>query len=323
MSKVEGEESELTALEREAHAWVRRLVSGEATAADGEALKRWCALSPAHAAAFSAASQFWEAFGPAGRSLLEEAKTAGGRADRGGRIGRRAVIGGALAASAAGLMIARPPLGLWPSLSELRADYRTGAGEQRQIALSDDVSVRMNTRTSLSLIDGSAGEIELIAGEASFASADRAKPFTVIAAGGRTSAVNARFDLRVTGSGACVTCLANEIQVDYGGHAATLGPQLQVSYGDGALGRVVAIDPAVVSAWQERLMIFTMTPLAKVIEELNRYRTGRIVLLNADRARSPVNGRFRIDEPEEALTQIERAFGLRRQTLPGGFILLS
>lgn len=320
-------ETELKPLEQEALAWIRRLVSGEATEADAEALKRWCDLSPAHAAAFSAASQFWEAFGPAGQSLLDDEKVLGltqRPAVRSRLLGRRALIGGALAASATGLMIARPPLGLWPSWSELRADYRTSVGEQRQIAATEGVSIQMNSRTSLSVgVGGDSDAFELISGEASFTPDQRSKPLRVMAAGGRVSSVSARFDLRLLGSGACVTCLTDQLQVDYRGRGVTLAARQQVRYGDDGLGIAITIDPAVVSAWQHGLMVFQMTPLAEVVEELNRYRSGRIVLLNSELARSPVNGRFRIDRPDEALTQIERAFGVHGRTLPGGFILLS
>ena len=326
MMDVAEEETEAERLELEAQAWVRRLVSGEATAADGEALRRWCKMSPAHAAAFSAASQLWEALGPASQSLPDSIQVIGDRrsVDRKSLIGRRAVIGGALAASAAGVMIARPPFDMWPSWSELRASYRTSAGEQREIALIEGVSVQMNSRTSLSMSGGdNSGVFNLIAGEVSVAVSDRVdRPCQVRAGGGRVSAINARFDMRVLEDGACVTCLADRIEVEYGGRSATLGAQQQIKYGSNGLGSIVAIDPTVVTAWQKGLMIFHMTPLSEVVEELNRYRSGRIVLLNSDIARIPVNGRFRIDRPDEALTQLERAFGVRRRTLPGDIILL-
>lgn len=317
----------LTPLEQEAHAWIRRLMSGEASAADAAALRRWCGRSPAHASAFSEASQFWQAFGSAGESLRSDERVSKQRrAPATGRVllGRRALIGGALAA-AAGIVIARPPLGLWPSFSELRADYRTGAGEQRQIAVADGVSVQMNTRTSISIATGDdSSAVELIAGEASFKTPDRrSQPFSVVAAGGKTSTTSARFDVRLVAATACVTCLADEVQVEHRGRTATLKPRQRVTYGDDGLGSEITIDPAVVSAWQQGLIIFHMTPLIDVIEELNRYRPGRIVLLNAQLGRSPVNGRFRVDQPDEALAQIEGAFGVRHRTLPGGLVLLT
>ena len=335
---------ELSALEREAHAWIRRLTSGEARASDAAALRRWCGQSPAHAAAFSEASRFWKAFGPAGQSLLADSRTTGRRAPAGGRTAitsRRAIIGGALAATAAGIMVVHPPLDLWPSLFELRADYRTGVGEQREVAVVDGVAVQMNTRTSISLGSGAAsGTVELIAGEASFKVADRraetfsviaagggggggAETFSVIAAGGRTTSTGAQFDVRVDGASVCVTCLANEAHVEHLAQQVVLKSRQRVTYGDGGFGDVVAIDPSIAAAWQQGLIICNMTPLAEVIGELNRYRSGRIVLLNAEFGRSPVNGRFRIDRPDEALLQIERAFGIRARSLPGGLVLLS
>lgn len=328
MIESEHHHDELSALEREAHAWIRRLTSGEARAADAAALRRWCGQSPAHAAAFSEASRFWKAFGPAGQSLLEDERTTSRRTRAGGRtpiMGRRAVIGGALAAAAAGIMVVHPPFDLWPSLLELRADYRTGVGEQREVAVVDGVAVQMNTRTSLSLGSGTAsGTVELIAGEASFKVADRhTETFSVIAAGGRTTSTGAQFDVRVDGASVCVTCLANEARVEHRTQQVVLKSRQRVTYGDGGLGDVVAIDPSIAAAWQQGLIICNMTPLADVIAELNRYRSGRIVLLNAEFGRSPVNGRFRIDRPDEALLQIERAFGIHARSLPGGLVLLS
>jgi transmembrane sensor len=322
MTEFDGNE-ELTPLERDAHNWVRRLTSGEATVADGEALKRWCNLSPKHAAAFASASQLWLALGPAGQSLLEGERVAVAQHFGRPQFSRRALFAGAVAASGAALLVFRPPLGLWPSLSELRADYRTGVGEQRQLVATDGISIKMNTRTSLSFVDKAKREVELISGEASFTTpAGAASPVAVVAAGGRVAALKGRFNVRLRGAGACVTCLSDQVQVDYRGRSVTLWPRQQVSYGGDTLGAVVTVDPTAVLAWQQGLMIFSMTPLSDVIQELNRYRTGYIVLLNASLAQSPVNGRFRIDRPDEALMQIEQAFGVRGRVLPGGFVLL-
>ena len=323
MTRSTDSHEELTPLEQEAHRWVRRLASGEATVAEAKALQSWRDDSAAHAAAFSEAKQFWQAFGPAGHSLREDTQRARHSQHLSSPIGRRAMIGGALAASVAGVMIARPPLGLWPSFSELQADYRTGIGEQRRIAVNADVTVQLNSKTSLSVAAGDADLINLIAGEASFGTTRRVRPFTVAAAGGEVTAVNARFDIRLRDDGACVTCLAEAVEVTHRGESVMLAPHQRVTYGDRGLAPVVSIEPVQAAAWQEGLMIFNMTPLAEVIEELNRYRSGRIVLLNSEAGQAPVNGRFRIDRPDEALVQIERAFGVRRRTLPGGLVLLS
>src|SRR3546814_8803305 len=81
-------------------------------------------------------------------------------------IDRRAVLAGGsvLGAVIAAFGIVRPPLSLWPSLAELMADHRTGPGERSAFAPVAGVDVEMNSRTSVSLIDGGRG-ITLIGGE--------------------------------------------------------------------------------------------------------------------------------------------------------------
>src|SRR5262249_38998558 len=135
-------------------AWVRRLTSGDATKADADAFAHWRDSSAAHKAAFADASRLWKAFGPAGQRLrMPDAAIAGETTSRPAlHVNRRMVLGGAIAASvAAGAAIVRPPLDLWPSLSELTADYRTAIGEQRRIAVASGVSIAMNTQTSIAL----------------------------------------------------------------------------------------------------------------------------------------------------------------------------
>ncbi len=73
------------------------------------------------------------------------------------------MLGGAIAA-AAGYLVIRPPLDMWPSIEELSADYRTGEGEQRKVMLAPDISVELNTQTSpgaAACAERNAGRIDL------------------------------------------------------------------------------------------------------------------------------------------------------------------
>jgi transmembrane sensor len=319
----------LEPMEREAHAWVRRLMSGEATLDDAEALKRWQHQSAAHAEAFAEASRLWQSFGPAGQNLLQRSGAMAEpspQAEPGRRVGRRVLLGGGLAAAAAaaGAAIWRPPFALWPSWSELAADYRTSTGEQRRIALASSVSVQLNTQTSITVLSAAADRIELISGEAAITTRpDAAKPFTVIAAAGRTVAGQATFEVRYLGSQVCVTCLAGAVRVERGNAAVAVQEKQQLVYTDRLMGKPVTIDPAVTSAWREGLLIFRYTPLTQVVAEVNRYRPGRIVVLNAELGHKLVNGRFHIDRIDEVLVQLQQAFGAQVTSLPGGIVLLS
>jgi transmembrane sensor len=243
-------------------------------------------------------------------------------------IGRRAFLGGALAASAAGIAVlaaVHPPLGLWPSWSELAADYRTQTGEQRRVVLSDNTSIEMNTQTSIDLRSAGAekGRIELITGEAMISAPPKASgALTVLAANGRIVATDAQFNVRYQGHAVCVTCIAGDVSVELHASIVRLPAGQQVVYSDQEIGPVVAVDATVVTAWQDGIVIFKSTPLSEVVAEVNRYRSGKIILTNEALGRRLFNARLRIADIDRVVSQIEQAFGAKTTTLPGGIVLL-
>jgi transmembrane sensor len=321
-------DDDLSALQREALGRVRRLVSGEATIADVEDAKRWQAQSPKHAEAFAFASRLWGQLGPAGQNVLmrsdERLPVAAHRATS-YRPSRRLVIGGALAACAA-YAVVRPPLQLWPSMSEFAADYRTAVGEQRRVALADGASMELNTRTSVALrTSGEAGNgIELIDGEALIdTGGDLSRPLIVIAGNGRVSATGARFNVRYDGATSCITCIAGEIDIHRLGATERLAARQQYTYGARGIGAAAAADPVAATAWQDGLLVFQRTPLAAVVDEINRYRPGKIVLMNARLGERTVNARFRVQNVDEIMTLAQQVFGAKVTSLPGGLVILS
>jgi transmembrane sensor len=325
----------LDPLQREAVAWVQKFASGQAKPEDAELLKQWVGQSPAHAAAMAEASRTWRDIATSGRDLRQhqEAMSVSLTDLRRQREGfeRRAFLGGLAAASAGGAVYAvvRPPFGLWPSWAELHADYRTGTGQQQSVMFAGDVAIRLNTQTSLAVrppVEG-ADRIELIAGEASFLrSSGTHRSLVVLAGDGRIVAGASRFDVRhIAGDtdAVCVTCYDGAVRVEQRDKAVVLGLGQQVRYGGGGLGPIATINADIISAWQRGIVIFHGTPLADVITEINRYRPGKIILLNHELGRQPVSGRFRIDQMGEILMRLERAFDARLRDLPGGIVLVT
>ena len=310
-------------LDREAHRWVTQLVSGEARVVDVEAIGQWRKQSPAHESAFADAIKQWRDFGLVGHKLRARADLPVWTPPL---VSRRAVLGGvgALAASMAGYVVVRPPLGLWPSLSEFAADYRTATGEQRHVTLADEVSVRMNSQTSITVPRSTddRDQVELIVGEAAFATTSQ-RALEVLAGDGRTVARQARFDVRNIGSTVCVTCFDGDLRVEFGAEVATISAKQQVRYGAGGLRSAVSIDPVEAEAWHDGVLIFHFTPLSEVIAEINRYRPGKVILMNASLGQNAVSGRFSIRRMDEVVVWIEYAFGAKPHALPGGILLLS
>lgn len=308
-----------TAIGREAAAWWARLRADDFTQADADALRAWCARSPGHARAWRELKQVWQALDPA---LTRAAAAPQGENVLAfpARPGRRAFLGGALAAGVAVLAL-RPPLGAWPSLQEFAADYRTGTGEQRQVALSQQMSVQMNTQTR---IDVRAPEsIELLGGEAEILASGARQPVTVLAGAGRLLAQSARFNVRHTDDAVCVTCLAGAVEVVWRQRRHTLDAGQQLVYDERGVQAATAAPVEEASAWRTGALSFAGQPLADVVDEINRYRPGRVVLRNAELGRRLVRMRFSIGQTDGALAMIRDLYGAQMTSLPGGIVLLS
>jgi transmembrane sensor len=320
-----GEGSRLNA---EATAWLFRLASGEATTEDAEALQRWRSQSAAHRQAFAEAKLLWQVLGPAG-DLIDDSKPAPAtvvplRARP--QLARRAFLGGALAASVAavGYVGSRPPFRLWPSPEELAADYRTGTGGRQTVAMGDDVSIILNTQTSIDMRAANAGRrgFELIDGEASI-TAKPGSDVEVVAAYGRATASAAHFTIRRDNASVCITCMQGEVSVSHRDQRASVQPGQQVVYDDHGLQPVAVADIAVSSAWERGQLIFRHQPFARVVKELNRYRPGKIVVLNDRLGQRDVVATFQLASIDAAIDHLAETFGAKLRRLPGGMVLLS
>jgi transmembrane sensor len=321
------EDGKAELLQRDARRWVTRLASGEATARDADALESWRRQSAVHEAAFLEAVRVWKSLEPGGRAFIEThgLPVWSGHAVR---LRRRAFIGGAVAAAsvAAGYGIVRPPFDLWPSLEELTANYRTGTGEQKRIALGD-VTIELNTQTSLD-VHGQATDvnrIRLIAGEAAFSmpQGSQAKSLIVVAGNGRTIASDASFSIRDIGENVCVTCLKGQVRVELNTQKKELKGGHQVAYDKNGFRQAQGVDLAEAASWRDGFVIFRYTSISAAVAEINRYRPGRVFLLNASLGRKEISGRFRVARIDDVLKWIEQVAGARSRELPGGIVLLS
>lgn len=298
------------------------LISREATASDAERIKAWRGRSPAHEAAFSDALRSMKGMQAAIREDLDEVEDERADVSRTGTFGRRALLVGGAAAGVAALATA--PAGLWPSYAELAADYRTDKGERKTVDVAANVRLKLNTQTSIADRAGPDGPgLELVSGEVLVES--RLGPgqrVSVMAANGVATASDARFNVLCINDGATITCLDGLVSVRRGDATATLGSGEQVAYVSGGLSTAKKVDAAGAAPWIDGLLIFKDRPLSEVVDEVNRYRTGRIVIVDRALGRRIVNGTFRIDQLQSFVAQIEQLFGARG-TRVGALTLLS
>ena len=316
-------------LHEEARIWLSRLAVGEIKQIELQAFKRWQQTSAAHAAAFEEAKRQWRALKPAIGELLRTNPEAAARHDRmvrGPMMGRRAFLGAAVSTAAiAGVVVMHPPLGLWRSPGEWVADYRTSIGEQQTVALSDRVNITLNTNTSIrrQASDSLSSGIDLLSGEAAIDLAGRGAPFRVAAGAGCAMAESGHFEVRSIAEKVRVTCISGTLRVEHPAGIRQLQSRQQVVYDAKAVSTVAGIEPDDVSAWRRGELLFRQTPLAQVVDEINRYRPGRVVLMAASKKNLPVSGRFRIAVLDEAIVQLQGTFDLNVRTLPAGVLLLT
>lgn len=296
-------------LHNEAHDWLVLLTSGRATVADARALREWCAQSAEHARAFEDAKRLWHNLQPAAQGL---------QAPRG--FGRRAFLGGAIAASAAFLLVRGTIPG---GFGGLGADYITEVGQQRRFEPVQGVSLELNTQTRINqrvVADGVQG-FELVSGEVEVQTARL--PLAMQAGGGWLRASQARFNLRNTDQQVCVTCLDGAVEVDVEGRSLRLESGQQVTYDARQVGSVQSVDTAAVMNWRQQVLVFNGATLSQMIDEINRYRPGMLLLLNRELGQRRVQARFSLDQLAGVALLIRDAYGVKCTELPGGVVVLS
>jgi transmembrane sensor len=319
-------------LEEQAWSWLRLLASGDVKESDLQRFRRWIRTSPAHQAAYSQTRQKWDVMGPLAaassrrqpETIADHARTQ--RVQRSRLQGRRAFLGAAAGAAAvAAVAIVYPPFGLWPMPVEWRADYRTAAGEQKTLALADHVDVTLNTRTSARrrMAGGETVGLDLITGEAAVDLKGMGRSFTVAAGAGRSTAEAGKFEVRHLDGKVCVTCIAGSVQLQHPAGVRVLQARQQVIYSADDVSGIAGIDPADVSAWRNGLLVFRQARMSHVIDEINRYRPGRVILMKDAVRNKAVSGNFAIASLDLALWQLQQAFGLRAESLVGGLVILS
>lgn len=313
---------------KDAQAWVRKLTSGDVSAWDAQAFKHWRDTDPTHQAAFQEATRQWQLLKSVSASVLDtnaQAALYHRKTLHQARVGRRAFLGTVIGGTAAAGVAAYSPLGWWPAAKQWGADYHTAVGEQREVSLGKRVTMAMNTRTSLRRVSdqGEVVGVELLEGEAAIEVRANTPPFHVVAGAGRVIAEAASFEVRYLEGRTCVTCVQGAVNVEHPAGRRHLKPRQFAVYNSRAISEIAATDVENLSAWRRGELVFKQTQLTAVVEEINRYRPGRVVLLGEALRTNTVTARIKIAEIDTALLQIQYTFDLSARSFPAGVLVLS
>lgn len=211
----------------------------------------------------------------------------------------------------------------WTYLSDYPfADHRTGTGERKTFNTPDGTRIDLAARSRLSIdFTDSFRRIALHQGEAFFTVAKDGRPFSVEAGGGVTTALGTSFGVRLRGSQARVIVVDHATRVSLGGRAVNVDSGYEVEYG-ATLGSVQQGDAGEELSWREGRLVFNGTPLSEVVQALNLWRRGRIVVLDRDLAQRPVTFIADVNRLDAIDKEIERSMRVRAVQITPLLILL-
>jgi len=284
--------------------WYARLQSGVATDSDRAAWNDWLIADPAH-------RQAWQRMAAVGEQMSSVPGALASPALRGAERSRRQVLRSVLVLASAG------SLGWsgWRSetTQNLLADFRTAVGERREFRLADGSSLLLNTDTVVNLrFDTHQRVLELLRGEILVTTAvdPSQRPFKVVTRHGEVLALGTRFIVRSQSEGGEVAVLEKAVEVTSGGGATVrLEAGQAIGFNATSLGTGRRND-ASVGAWQRGSIIAIDRPLAELLADLSRYRTG-VLRCDPRIANLRVSGAFPIDNTDLALAALESGFSLR------------
>jgi transmembrane sensor len=176
--------------------------------------------------------------------------------------------------------------------------YATKTGDRLTIALEDGSQVTLNTETQLEVaFSKSSRTVRLSRGEALFEVAkDKTRSFVVQTQNRRFVAVGTAFDVHIQTDQVKVTMLEGTVHAESMEPGSlilatvTAGEQLITS--SRAQQSVRRVDTERETSWRRGQLIFDNTPLGEAVDELNRYSSTHIVLVDSKLAGLRLSGTF-------------------------------
>lgn len=284
----------------EAVKWFVRMRDEKTSAEERRSFETWLGEDPAHAAAFAHAEALWNRFDIV-KPELERLRRSQSPFSR-----RNVILGGGAVLVGAGALYLR-------SRDDLFADYTTDIGERRSVSLEDGSSVELGSYSALSVdFKPAARRIRLHRGQAFFnASADATRPFLVEASNSVMEALGTRFDVKYVDG--LVTVVVSEHAVRARGSfpAVTVEQGWQIIFGRNEQPALSRADLGRAEAWLRDQIVFQDMPLQRVLAEIERYRRGRIVLMDDSLGAIPVTAIFSAKQLDNALQTLADTLPIR------------
>ncbi|MDB5767111.1 MAG: fecR [Collimonas fungivorans] len=296
------------AIIREAATWLMKLHGDDATEADQQAWQHWRSRSPEHQRAWQCAQRLTDSFSDIppelGMPVLDRPVVYPQQ--------RRAAL------KALALLLSTAPVA-WLAAKlpweDWTAEYQTATGERSTIALADGTQLILNTASSVDVkFDGRQRLVQLYTGEVLVTTAaDKmlpARPFRVQTRHGLLRALGTRFDVRQEGMRSHVAVFEGAVELTpLKAAAVVVQAGQQCSFTANQAGPVLAADDAQ-ALWSQGVLFADKMRLADFVQELSRYRHGRLSCDPAV-AEQRVSGAFQLKDTDQALALLSKVLPVR------------
>ncbi|MFC4313945.1 FecR family protein [Steroidobacter flavus] len=220
-------------------------------------------------------------------------------------------------------------IGAFVWLQTLRGStYETGVGEQRAVSLPDGSIVEINARSRVRVrYAETRRDVILLEGQALFkVHKDASRPFVVYSGDTRIRAVGTQFDVDRSRRGTVVTVLEGRVAViadptqdvstssspvltPASGTFVSAGEQTIVR--ESTRPRALPVNVEDATAWRERRLVFSGTPLTVVAEQFNRYNERRLLVRDTRLDKFLVSGTFSSTDPASLVRFLHAQSDLR------------
>ena len=234
----------------------------------------------------------------------------------------RTFVGMSVAALAACLLVVLMPG--W--LTQFEADYATATHETGIYILPDGSRLHLGPESAVAFDFSTDRQVTLLDGEAFFEVVPMTeRPFTVQAQGIRTTVLGTAFNVRSSDYGVDVAVEHGRVRVD----GDALGDGAELLAGDvahiGPAGDVTrqSLSPALVGAWRNGQLIAKDRAFAEMVETVDRYYDGWVVISDADLAQKPLTGIYDLQNPKAALQVMADAQGAEIREISPWLMVIS
>ncbi|MGI4840961.1 MAG: FecR family protein [Janthinobacterium lividum] len=203
----------------------------------------------------------------------------------------------------------------------LRADYQTGVAQVRSVRLADGSTVVLSPQSALRVLDGDSRQVELLKGQAYFQVApDPQHPFIARAGQLSVRVLGTAFDLDLQHDTAEVALEHGQVQAENAqpplSERLMPGQRLKFSWPSGKVERT-NLAPAQVAAWRSGSLFIENQSVADVVDHLQRYTPGWIVITDPTLKTRRITGVYDLSDPPRALKALAQSLGVdSRQMTP-------